>query len=244
MSNRHMAILNQSELENAPGVHQLETAWGTTMILDVRNDRDSTPIVEGVLASLAKADKSEVLTLNDELFLSTDGAFDPFDGQSPTTARSRPGGLFQAWAVSKVTEMLRAKGCENYSVTSGGHFTMAGRRSPSKPWRVGIRNPVAAGSLTTAIASGKDELAIATSHPFHGTSEVIDSSSDGHHSELAGVTVVGPNIAIAHAFAAALFIKGIEGLDWITGFTGYDAHVVTHHNAAHWTPGFKQHWTV
>ncbi len=214
------------------------------MILDIRDNLDTARITKAVVASLAEADESEVLTLSDELFLTTDGAFDPFGGTGEPHASFSSSGLAQAWAVGRATELLEAEGCKNYCVTSGGHIVMVGRRSPSKPWRVGIRNPLATRSLTTALVSGEDGLAVATSHPLHGTSEVIDVSASSGHSELAGVTVAGPNIAIAHAYAAALFVKGLEGLGWVAQFKDYDAHVVTQHNAAHWTPGFKRHWVA
>lgn len=211
------------------------------MILDIRDQNlDTTQLVEAVRSALAEADESEVLSLSEELFLSTGGAFDPFGGPSPAKATFSPGGLVQAWSVGKAAEMLKAAGSEHYCVTSGGHIVMAGLQSPYKPWRVGIRNPVMARSLTTALVVGKGGLAVATSHPFDGPSEVIDASSTGQ-SELAGVTVVGPEITNSHAFAAALFVKGLEGLNWITQFKGYDAHIVTQRNSAHWTPGFKRH---
>lgn len=211
------------------------------MIVDIRDHNvENNQLVEAVRLAIAEADESEVLGLSEELFLSTGGAFDPFGGPSPANATFSPGGLVQAWALGKAAEMLKAEGSENYCVTSGGHVVMAGQQSPNKPWRVGIRNPVMTRSLTTALVGGKDGLAVATSHPFRGASEVIDASSTGQ-SELAGVTVVGPEITISHAFAAALFMKGLEGLRWITEFKGYDAHVVTQRNSAHWTPGFKRH---
>jgi thiamine biosynthesis lipoprotein len=41
------------------------------------------------------------------------------------------------------------------------------------------------------------------------------------------MTVVGPNLTWADAFATAAFVMGIEGVDWVSQFPGYRAVAIT-----------------
>ena len=41
------------------------------------------------------------------------------------------------------------------------------------------------------------------------------------------MTVVGPNLTWADAFATAAFVMGIDGLEWVSQFQGYRALAIT-----------------
>ena len=45
---------------------------------------------------------------------------------------------------------------------------------------------------------------------------------------VATMTVVGPELRWADALATAAFVKGVDGLGWISKFPGYSAIAVTH----------------
>ena len=55
------------------------------------------------------------------------------------------------------------------------------------------------------------------------------------------MTVVGPHLTWADAFATAAFVMGIDGIDWVANFDGYRALAITPagelvHRADQWAP--------
>ncbi len=44
---------------------------------------------------------------------------------------------------------------------------------------------------------------------------------------LASMTVVGPHLTWADAFATTAFVLGRDGVDWVTNFDGYRALAIT-----------------
>ena len=50
--------------------------------------------------------------------------------------------------------------------------------------------------------------------------------------------MIGPDLGTADAYATALFVMGVDGLDWIEERDGYDGYVITHDDTTHWTTGF------
>ena len=56
---------------------------------------------------------------------------------------------------------------------------------------------------------------------------------------LSSATVVGPDLGIADAYATAVFVMGIDGLEWIEGQLGYEAYIITHDHTTHWMTGFR-----
>jgi thiamine biosynthesis lipoprotein len=52
------------------------------------------------------------------------------------------------------------------------------------------------------------------------------------------VTVVGPELARADAYATAAFAMGVEGLKWLEQVEGYDALLVTTDAEARRTSGW------
>jgi thiamine biosynthesis lipoprotein ApbE len=41
------------------------------------------------------------------------------------------------------------------------------------------------------------------------------------------MTVVGPHLTWADAFATTAFVMGLDGIDWVTNFDGYRALAIT-----------------
>jgi thiamine biosynthesis lipoprotein len=70
---------------------------------------------------------------------------------------------------------------------------------------------------------------------------VVDPHTGIPPSGLLSVTVVGPDLATADAFATAAFAMGADGPAWTTTLTGYDAMCVTSDHRVLLTPGFARH---
>ncbi len=70
---------------------------------------------------------------------------------------------------------------------------------------------------------------------------IIDPRTDHAAVSIASATVVGPDLTIADGYATAVFVMGLEGLDWIENRVGYEAYVITHDGQTMWSPGFARY---
>ena len=50
------------------------------------------------------------------------------------------------------------------------------------------------------------------------------------------MTVVGPSLAMADAFATAAFAMGGDGPGWVTGHPGYGVYAITDDGRVRWSP--------
>ena len=55
------------------------------------------------------------------------------------------------------------------------------------------------------------------------------------------VTVVGPDLATADAYATTAFAMGADGPAWTASLAGYDAMCITSDHRVLSTPGFARH---
>lgn len=189
----------------------------------------------------------EVLALSEQMRLESNGAFDISFGARATFA-PRPGwapidpsGVVKGWAVARAGEMLRSAGASCFFVNAGGDIVASGCPSDSGAgWRVGIRHPwerdrVAA---VVAIAGG----AVATSGRYERGEHVIDPRSGLPAVDLASVTVIGPDLAVADAYATAAVVLGpAEGMRWLATRAGYEGMGITDERAVLLTPGFDRY---
>jgi thiamine biosynthesis lipoprotein len=52
------------------------------------------------------------------------------------------------------------------------------------------------------------------------------------------VTIVGPDLGTADAYATAAFAMGAEGPEWTAGLAGYEAMTILANETVLYTPGF------
>ena len=81
--------------------------------------------------------------------------------------------------------------------------------------------------------------AVATSATYERGAHIIDPRTGQPTTELASVTVVGPDLTTVDAYATAIFVMGLPGLEWLARHPGYDAMAITHDARVHSTPGFS-----
>ena len=81
--------------------------------------------------------------------------------------------------------------------------------------------------------------AVATSATYERGAHIIDPRTGQPTTDLASVTVVGPDLTLVDAFATAVFVMGLSGLDWLARQPGYEAMAITHDDRMHLTPGFS-----
>jgi FAD:protein FMN transferase len=96
-----------------------------------------------------------------------------------------------------------------------------GERAPGRPWRVGIQHP-GRRDRVAAVLSARD-LAVATSGAYERGAHVVDPRTGRAPGGVLSVTVLGPDLGTADAYATAAFAMGVEGPAWTASLDDYEA---------------------
>jgi thiamine biosynthesis lipoprotein len=155
-----------------------------------------------------------VLDLADALRCETDGYFDVW-----ATGRLDPSGVVKGWAVERASAMLADAGFGVHCVNAGGDIRARGRE-----WRVGIADPFVAGRIAAVVAV--TDGAAATSGIAERGAHVIDPHTGRAALDLASVTVVGPELARADAYATAALAMGVRAVEWLSRLDDHQAVVI------------------
>ncbi len=186
---------------------------------------------------------SEVLLLCEEVRRTTEGYFD-IRAHRPD-GRPDPTGLVKGWSLEKAGRILEAAGASNYCINGGGDVATRGEAAPGQAWRVGIRHPLIADRLATVLAIRGG--AVATSGSYERGDHVRDPFTGRAPTSVLSVTVAGPDLTLADAYATAAFAMGPTGLAWIAGVEGYEGCAITAdrdgtNGRLAWTPGFDRYF--
>ena len=193
-----------------------------------RLDRGEITLVE------CRREVDEVLTRCMALERATRGYF-----SVRAAGRLEPSGFVKGWAVDGAARRLAAAGAESFCINAGGDVVARGRPTPDSPWRVGIRHPVEVDRLAAVVAV--EDLAVATSGEYERGAHIVDPHTGRAPAGLLSVTIVGPDLATADAYATAAFAMGADGPGWTATLDGYDAMCVTSDHRVLSTPGFARH---
>jgi thiamine biosynthesis lipoprotein len=193
-------------------------------------------------------DVREVLDRCEQLRRDTGGYFDmaaPYRARSAPDAgyggpdSVDPSGLVKGWAIARAAEQLRAAGALNFSVNAGGDALLSGHPDGDDRWRVGIQHPRS--TLQIAITLGLRDQAIATSGTYVRGAHIQDPFAGRAPSGLLSVTVVGPDIATADAYATAAFAMGVTRAGhFCAGLDGYDAVLIRNDDSVITTTGIDE----
>ncbi|MFI6336623.1 FAD:protein FMN transferase [Streptomyces sp. NPDC050535] len=181
---------------------------------------------------------AEVLGLCAEAERLSDGWFSTrYEG------RLDPTGLVKGWSTERAARLLAAAGASGVSVNGGGDVQLYGVPGPHRPWRVGVADPLRPGSLAAVVsAAGADELAVATSGTAERGTHIVDPrTGKSAVTDLVAVTVVGPSLTWADAWATAAFAMGSrQALDWLESLPDVEALLITAGNEVRCTGGLAQ----
>jgi thiamine biosynthesis lipoprotein len=249
--------------DGQPGVRRVELVMGMPIVVDLRDepadeqaldqlfdwlclvdatfstykgDSEITRLNRGELALAdATSDVQEVLARCDELREETSGYFDArFDGGSVD-----PSGLVKGWSVDRAAAILNDAGLRNYAINAGGDIRLRGGALPDTVWRVGIQHPSVREGVA-AIVEG-DDLAVATSGEYARGQHVLDPHTGRPPSGVLSVTITGPDLATADAYATAAFAMGAERAPaWTARLRGYEAMTILADERVLSTPGFPR----
>ncbi len=220
---------------NRPGVRRVEHVMGMPILVDVRDDAFEEAALERLFgwfewvdetfstykegseisrlgrAELALEDAHanvrEVLARCDEVRLETDGYFDVL-----ATGSLDPSGLVKGWSVDRGAAILDAAGVRNYALNAGGDIWLRGRGVPDPHWRVGIEHPLEHDKIAAVVAIS--DGAVATSATYARGGHVTDPFSGRAPEGVLSVTITGPELATADAYATAAFAMGEDGPAW------------------------------
>jgi thiamine biosynthesis lipoprotein len=146
-----------------------------------------------------------------------------------------PSGYVKGWAVERAAAMLTAAGSPWHCVNGGGDVRCAGASPRGGNWRIGVANPLDRGALALTV-EGQD-FAVATSGIAERGSHVLDPHTGRPADGLLSVTVTGPDLAVADAYATAVFAMDYpRALGWSAD--GYEAFGITAQGGTWRTPGF------
>jgi len=213
-----------------------------------RDDTEIMRIGRGELAAGHASDEVQiVLELAEQLRLESNGAFDIAAGRGakvpprPGLAPLDPSGIVKGWAVERAGEILTAAGASCFFINAGGDVVARGRPGDApNGWRVGIQHPWER-DLVVAVLEVVDR-GVATSGLYERGDHVLDPRTGRPATTLASVTVVGPDLAIADAYATAAVVLGPgEGMRWLASRAGYEGMAITDSRAVLLTPGFDRY---
>ncbi|HEY6758536.1 MAG TPA: FAD:protein FMN transferase [Baekduia sp.] len=212
-----------------------------------RDDSELSALNRGTLA-LADADPSvrSVLARCEELRRITRGSFDAAAAHALWTGGAAvegigldPTGLVKGWAVQLAADGLTAAGVSDAFVGAAGDVCVRGEAGPGTPWEIGIQHPFERDQLA-AVLKIRD-AAVATSGTYARGAHIVDPHTGRAPEGLASVTVVGPDLGTADAFATAAFAMGDNGPRWLMSLEpDYAALVITADGELVSTPGMAR----
>jgi thiamine biosynthesis lipoprotein len=182
---------------------------------------------------LARADAHplvrEIFARCEELQARTRGYF---DARAASELAFDPTGLVKGWSVDRAAEILEDAGVDDYAVSAGGDMRLGGG-----VWSVGIQHPVERQAVARVFEATR--LAVATSGEYARGRHVIDPHTRRAPDGLLSVTVTGPDLATADAYATAAFAMGAERAPgWTARLEGYDALTILANGRVLATPWF------
>jgi thiamine biosynthesis lipoprotein len=120
--------------------------------------------------------------------------------------------LAQGFITDSIADLLRNEGFER-AVVDLGEFRTIGRHPEGHPWRIGIRNGMAAGGIARTIEL--EDMALAVSGSYGTTFEptgrfhhIFDPHTGACANGLVDVAVIGPRATAANGLSTAICVAG------------------------------------
>ena len=143
-----------------------------------------------------------------------------------------PSGYVKGWAVERAAAILDGAGSSDYAINAGGDIRTRGH------WRIGIQHP-------TRVAGGREGRRGRTISRSRRRARTSAASTSAIRtpvplpSGILSVTVTGPDLATADAYATAAYAMGPRrAIDWTARLRGYEALTILADGRVLATPGF------
>jgi thiamine biosynthesis lipoprotein len=203
--------------------------WVDEVFSTYKDDSEISRINRGEL-EVADSDQCvlTVLGLCEQLRATTGGYF---DARAASPEVLDPSGLVKGWSVDRAAAILDSAGVRRYAVNAGGDLVVRGGG-----WLVGIQHPLDRGEVAKVLEI--DDLAVATSADYARGPHVLDPHTRCAPSGVLSVTITGPDLATADAYATAAFAMGAERAPhWTARLWGYQALTILADGRVLSTPG-------
>ena len=182
-----------------------------------RADSEISRINRGDLHLLdASPDVVEVMDACTWLEHESDGAF---RARRPDGSLD-PAGFVKGWAAERAGRVLAEHGLSSWYLNVGGDIQTSGRQATGEQWRIGVVDP-SNRSVVAAWFDVPDNFAVATSGTGARGAHLWDGRSGAFLDRVASITVIGPHLMWADAFATAAFAMGDDGLAWLNRYPDY-----------------------
>jgi thiamine biosynthesis lipoprotein len=201
-----------------------------------KNDSEISRLNRG---ELAPADVSaEVRRVLDECERLREETGGYFDARVRADAGVDPSGLVKGWSVDRAAEILAEAGATTFSIYAGGDVLTRGYPEPERVWRVAIQHPHVRRGIAAVV--GANDLAVATSGQYERGEHVLDPHTGAAPRGVLSVTIAGPVLATADAYATAAFAMGTDGPAWTATLAGYEALTILADGTVLSTLGFPR----
>jgi thiamine biosynthesis lipoprotein len=122
------------------------------------------------------------------------------------------------------------------SINAGGDIRTRGAALPDPSWRTGIQHPVLHDRIAAVVEA--NDLALATSGTYIRGEHILDPHTGEPPSGMLSVSITGPDLGTADAFATAAFAMGEAGGPWTATLGPYESFVILAGERSFSTPGF------
>lgn len=183
-------------------------------------------------------DVTAVLDRCEGLVAETDGYFDMHVRLLANVID--PSGFVKGWSVERAAAILERAGARNYAINAGGDIRLRGAALPATHWRIGIQHPLELDKVAAVVEA--NDLAIATSGTYARGNHIIDPHTGFPATGVLSVTIVGPDLGTADAYATAAFARGEDGPAWTATLVarGYEAMTILDDRTVLFTPDFPR----
>src|ERR1035437_8357817 len=176
----------------------------------------------------------KILELSDQTKKETNGYFD-----INLNGIIDPSGIVKGYAIWQASKILEKKGHQNFYVEIAGDIQVFGKNEKGESWKVGIQNPF---NLEEIIKIVKiSNKGIATSGNYQKRLHILNPKTKIAADEIAGISVIGPNVYEADRFATAAFAMGEKGIEFIERLKGFEGYMIKNNQIAVTTSGFKKY---
>ena len=112
----------------------------------------------------------------------------------------------------------------------------AAAHCPDDRWRIGIQHPLERDRIAAVVETR--DLAVATSGAYERGEHVFDPHTHRPPVGVLSVTITGPDLATADAYATAAFAMGRRGAQWTATLNGYEGMTILDDGRVLLTQGF------
>ena len=133
-----------------------------------------------------------------------------------------PAGFVKGWAAERAASLLVEAGLQNFYLRIGGDIQTHGVQATGEKWRVGIVDPHDAKRIHSYVDI-PENWAVATSGTAERGQHIWGKDAQPASTQFSSMTVIGPHLMWADAFATIGFALGNGGIEWVEKFPDYTA---------------------